>query len=217
MVLKIYSSGDFRIDTTEGQIAPKINTNEASFVDDAAFDSLYPGHIGTKSSRHWTPLTVAGKAAEFLADAGSRVLDIGSGAGKFCLAAAHYFPETFFYGVEQRYELVTYAEDAKTWLHLPNAHFIYANMTRINFKEFDHFYFYNSFYENVDSEDCIDNTIDTSYSLYDYYTQYLRAALDQRPAGTRLVTYHSAEEEIPSSYFLADVSYDTLLKMWIKR
>jgi hypothetical protein len=217
MVLKIFSSGDTQTNPAGRQFADNINANEALFGDDAAFDSRYPGHIRAKSARHWTPLTVAGKAAGFLAEAGARVLDIGSGAGKFCLAGAHYYPETFFYGVEQRYELVMYAEEAKSHLRLPNAHFIFANMTRINFKEFDHFYFYNSFYENVDSQDPIDNTIDTSYSLYNYYTQYLRAALEQKPGGTRLVTYHSLEEEIPSSYSLADVSYDTLLKMWIKR
>lgn len=215
-MLKVYPSDDFQLNPAEQQFAAKVNKNEALFVDDDAFDALYPGHIRTLSARHWTPLSVAGKAAEFLAQAGSRVLDIGSGVGKFCLAGAHFYPESFFYGVEQRHELIIYAEDAKNCLRLPNAHFIYANMTQINFKEFDHFYFYNSFYENVDLEDSIDNTIDTSYSLYDYYTQYLRAALDQKPAGTRLVTYHSAEEEIPSSYCLADVSYDTLLKMWIK-
>lgn len=216
-VTKIRPSDGFPANTSERQSHSKIDLNEELFQGDDAFDRLYPGHIVAKSARHWTPLSVACKAAEFLAEAGARVLDIGSGVGKFCLAGARYFPEATFYGVEQRHELIMYAEDAKDYLHLPNAHFIYANMTQINFKEFDHFYFYNSFYENVDSEGCIDNTIDTSYSLYNYYTQYLLVALEQKPAGTRLVTYHSIEEEIPSSYCLADVSFDSLLKMWIKK
>lgn len=184
---------------------------------DDAFDCLYPEHIEEKSRKHWTPLAVARKAAQFLAEPEGRVLDIGSGVGKFCLAGAYEYPDTVFFGVEQRHELVLHAEQAKQYLECYNVHFIYGNMTQINFKEFDHFYFYNSFYENVEMNDPIDETIETSYSLYQYYTHYLRQALDQQPSGTRLVTFHSLEEEVPESYNLADTSYDTLLKMWIKR
>ena len=190
---------------------------EALLQGDIAFDWLYPEHIEAKSRKHWSPLAAARKAAQFLAEPDASVLDIGSGVGKFCLAGAHYYPDTFFFGVEQRHELVLYAEEAKNYLRLPNVHFIFANMTQVNFDEFDHFYFYNAFYENIDDEDPIDDTIEMSYSLYQYYTQYLKAALEQRPSGTKLVTYHGLEEEVPSLYILADASYDTLLKMWVKR
>lgn len=196
-----------------GQYEP----NEAFSKGDATFDWLYPEHIEAKSQKHWSPLEVAQKAAQFLAEPDARVLDIGSGVGKFCLIGAHYHPDTFFFGVEQRHNLVLCAEEAKNYLQLPNVHFIFANMTQVNFNEFDHFYFYNAFYENVDNEDAIDDSIETSYSLYQYYTQYLYTTLEQRPSGTRLVTYHSLEEEVPISYTLVDVYYDELLKMWIKR
>lgn len=192
-------------------------SKEALLKCDIAFDWLYPEHIEAKSQKHWSPLAVAQKAAQFLAEPGARILDIGSGVGKFCLAAAHYYPDTFFFGVEQRHELVLCAEAAKNYLQLSNVHFVFANMTQVNFDEFDHFYFYNAFYENIDVEDPIDDAIETSYSLYRYYTSYLYTVLEQRPAGTRLATYHGMEEEIPASYTLADVSCDTLLKMWIKQ
>lgn len=196
---------------------PDGKRDKASFFqNDAAFDWMYPEHFQLLSLKHWTPLAIARKAAAFLAEPGARVLDIGSGIGKFCLAAGHHFPETFFYGVEQRHELICLAEEAKGYLRMPNVNFIYANITQINFVEFDHFYFYNSFYENVDPAAQIDDTIELSEGLYGYYTQYLHAALNARPAGTRLVTFHSLEDEIPAGYQLADVSYDTLLKMWIK-
>ncbi len=194
----------------------KAQLNASLFGDDAAFDWMYPEHFQLLSLKHWTPLAVARKAAEFLAEPGARVLDIGSGIGKFCLAAGYHFPETHFYGVEQRHELICHAEEAKGYTQLPNVNFIYANITQVNFKEFDHFYFYNSFYENIDPVNPIDDTIELSESLYTYYTKYLYAALNEKPSGTRLVTFHSLEQEIPPSYKLADVSYDTLLKMWIK-
>jgi SAM-dependent methyltransferase len=194
----------------------KVHLNAGLFSNDAAFDWMYPEHFQLLSLKHWTPLAIARKAAEFLAEPGARVLDIGCGIGKFCLAAGYHFPETYFYGVEQRHELIYHAEEAKGYTQLPNVNFIYANITQVNFKEFDHFYFYNSFYENIDLDNQIDDTIEISESLYNYYTQYLFKELDERPSGTRLVTFHISGEEVPSDYKLADVSYDTWLKMWVK-
>jgi len=194
----------------------KAQFNAALFSSDAAFDWMYPEHFQRLSQKHWTPLAIARAAAAFLAQPGARVLDIGSGVGKFCLAAGYEFPETCFYGVEQRHELICHAEEAKAFTQLPNVHFIYANMTQVNFREFEHFYFYNSFYENVDPDDRIDDTIETSESLYAYYTQYLFRALDERPAGTRLVTYHISGDEVPLSYQLAGTGSGGLMMMWIK-
>lgn len=213
-MIKIHPATDL---VRQKRDADQYQPNEALLKGDVSFDWLYPEHIEAKSPKHWSPLTVAQKAAQFLAEPDAKVLDIGSGVGKFCLAGAHYYPDTFFFGVEQRHNLILYAEEAKNCLQLRNVHFIFANMTQVNFNEFDHFYFYNAFYENIDDEDPIDDSIETSYSLYQYYTQFLHSALEQRPSGTRLVTYHSLEEEVPSSYALMDVFYDTLLKMWIKR
>ena len=192
------------------------NLNASLFNSDASFDWLYPEHCQLLSLKHWTPLAIARKAAEFLAVPDMRVLDIGSGVGKFCLTAGYFFSNTFFYGVEQRHELICLAEEAKGYVKLPNVNFIHANITQVNFKEFDHFYFYNSFYENIDPLNQIDDTIEISESLYTYYTQYLFKILCEKPTGTRLVTFHSLEQEIPPDYKLADVSYNTLLKMWIK-
>ncbi|MFC0513132.1 class I SAM-dependent methyltransferase [Mucilaginibacter angelicae] len=186
------------------------------FSDDAEFDGICPEHLQLLSHTYFTPLPIARKAAAFLSFPNARVLDIGSGIGKFCLTAGYYFPEAFFYGVEQRHELYHLGENINRYLDLSNVNFIYGNVTQINFKEFDHFYFYNSFHENIDPVKQIDNSIELSEGLYNYYTQYLYIALSAKPSGTRLVTFHSSEDEIPPDYRLADVSYDTLLKMWIK-
>ena len=71
--------------------------------DDAAFNTLYSPRIQAKASRHWTPLDVAKCAAEFLVPVNDvHVLDIGSGVGKFCLAAAKHKPNGLFYGVSSR-------------------------------------------------------------------------------------------------------------------
>ena len=87
---------------------------EKWFASDEQFNQLYPLSIQALARRHWTPLSVARKAAGFLAAENNvRILDIGSGVGKFCLAAAYYKPKAFYYGIEQRKSLVSHAEKAR--------------------------------------------------------------------------------------------------------
>jgi len=187
------------------------------FHSDERFHELYPPSISALAQRHWTPLSVSRKAAVFLAaESNARILDIGCGVGKFCLPAAHFAPGAVFYGVEQRKRLLYHAEKAKEALGIGNVHFIHANFTQLDFREYDHFYFFNSFYENLDGTEKIDDSIDYSSELFHYYNRFLYRQLDQKPPGTRLVTYHSMEEEIPADYHLADSSMNHLLKCWIK-
>jgi hypothetical protein len=121
---------------------PKNNLiNKLLFSDDTEFDWLRPKHFQLLSPKCFTPVSIAQKATEFLSLPNTRVLYIGSGAGKFCLAAGYHFPKTFFYGVEQRHELHHLAENINRNTDLPNVNFIYGNVTQINFKGFDHFYF----------------------------------------------------------------------------
>ena len=127
------------------------------FASDKIFNSLYPKPIQEVAEKHWTPLEVAKKAAAFLATSPDvKILDIGSGSGKFCLTAAHYHPLTFFYGIEQRANLVELSTDLAVKLQLANVSFICNNITNIDFGKFDHFYFYNSFYENITGTQKID-------------------------------------------------------------
>jgi hypothetical protein len=187
------------------------------FSSDAEFNSLYPPSIQALAKRHWTPLDVTKKAARFLAGEGNEIiLDIGSGVGKFCLAAAHQTPRAFFYGVEQRKSLIACAERAKNSLQLENVSFIHGNFTQLDFKKFDHFYFYNSFFENLDGTDKIDNSIDYSSELYNYYSSYLFRQLEQKQQGTRLCTLCCWDHEIPPAYHVVRSDMDEQLKCWIK-
>jgi len=187
------------------------------FSNDAQFHDLYPDFIQKLADKHWTPLNIARKAVQFLAPREAvRVLDIGSGVGKFCLSAAHYKRDAFFYGIEQRQDLVRRAETAKNILGLSNVSFIHGNFTQLNLKNYNHFYFYNSFFENLDGEDKIDNSILYSESLYNYYNRYLNTQLGEMPAGTRIATYCSPDNEIPPGYDLVETHVENLLKFWIK-
>jgi SAM-dependent methyltransferase len=192
--------------------------NPARFLTDQDFDNLFPEQIRKLSNTHWTPLGIARMTANFLAEKkGSKILDIGSGAGKFCLIGAHYNPHALFCGVEQRENLISQAESVKKELGLKNTFFIHANFTQLDLKMYDHFYFYNSFYENLSYNDKIDDHIICSNELYKYYTHYFQREMEQMPAGTRLATLCSLDDEIPDGFLETDSYVDGLLKFWIKQ
>jgi len=193
------------------------NKIESNFISDQEFNQLYPAEIELLAKRHWTPLNVARLASGFLAmGSNTRILDIGSGVGKFCLCGAYHNPASLYFGIEQRRELVRHANKAKSKLNLDNVHFIHGNFTQLDLKDYDNFYFFNSFFENLDGTDKIDDSIEYSEELFEYYSRYLFRQLNKVPRGTRLVTYHSMEHEVPPGFAIVDTDLGDLLKFWIK-
>ncbi|MNJ98996.1 hypothetical protein D3C87_167670 [compost metagenome] len=187
------------------------------YVNDSVFDSFFPEQIKKISKVHWTPLAIAKKAASFLAPVpGSRILDIGSGIGKFCIAAAHFFPDSEFHGVEQRKDLFNLAIEAQQRSEVNNVQFLHGNFTELSLEYYDSIYFYNAFAENMIDVARIDESIDYSPGLYAYYSNYLCKALENKASGTRLVTYHGYEHEIPIGYKMVEQDIRKPLKMWIK-
>src|SRR5690606_24479165 len=123
---------------------------------DEVFDAAFPVKIQKLSNRHWTPVSVVKRAADFLVDNDStRVLDIGSGVGKFCILAAA-FTKGHFTGVELRENLVRFSRKFAQRFQIERVKFIQANINSVNFSAFDAFYFFNSFEENIDLSDRID-------------------------------------------------------------
>lgn len=185
------------------------------FESDEKFNLLYPEHIRVVSAKHWTPVQVAEKAAMFLSThEGVRVLDIGSGAGKFCLVAAFHHPMAHFTGIEQREDLVQLCNALKEKLQLTNVEFVNGNMRDLDFSPFDHFYFYNSFYENIPGTQKIDYKVKYSEELYDFYNRELYKKFDKTPVGTRIVTYHSLCYEIPKGFEIVNSDLAGYLKFW---
>jgi len=196
---------------------PREESVDLVFNNDDAFNKLYPLNIQVKAAKHWTRLEVAKTAADFLApEKDTHVLDIGSGVGKFCIAAAHHKPKAIFYGVEQRKNLVEYSIESCSRVGLYNASFIHANFTQLDLRQFDSFYFYNSFYENISLGQKIDDEVEYSEALYNYYCNYLNKELEKMPAGTRVATFHSLEHEMPASYRVVKTGFHGSLKFWTK-
>ncbi|ERJ57911.1 methyltransferase domain-containing protein [Sphingobacterium paucimobilis] len=185
-------------------------------VEDSLFNDLYPSHIKDLADRHWTPVAVAKLAAEYLVQDGKKkVLDIGAGVGKFCLVGASC-TDGMFYGIEQRESLIKLSTDIAEKYDIQNVEFMHGNISEVNFADYDAFYFYNSFYENIDTSCPIDDLIPTDTKLFKVYTRYLKNELNQLPIGTRLATYWGTWDEVPRSFELDGSACNGMLNFWKK-
>jgi SAM-dependent methyltransferase len=194
----------------------EIEDPEPFSIEDEKFDQIYPAKIRQLSSIFWTPVAVAAEAAKMLVTApGTRVLDIGCGAGKFCLVGAS-LTDGRFTGVEQRAELVAAARKAARTLGLSDIEFLHANVTEIAFAEYDAFYLYNPFEENIYAGWKLDRSIPLSPDLFKIYTRHVADCLGQRPIGTRVATYAGYNDELPACYTCESARFRDDLKLWIK-
>ena len=184
---------------------------------DEEFDAFYPMKMRKLSATHWTPVAVVRKAASFLVDVpGTKVLDLGSGMGKFCLVAASC-TSGIITGVEMRENLVQLSRKLAYKNQLHNVDFVHANINAIDLSFYHAFYFFNSFGENINLKDKLDPENVFDQELYKDLTKILHDRFEQLSIGTRIVTYCGEGREIPESYALVKSSNKGQLKFWSKR
>lgn len=189
-------------------------------ITDVAFDERLPLRWKMKSSAHFTPVAVARRAAHLLAaGSGMAVLDVGSGAGKFCLIAAHELAGVQFVGVEQRVDLVRVAQRLANEWKLPNVRFVHGDAFALDWSPFDAFYFYNPFAEQLLESALV---LDKSIALDPLNFEPLVDAVVERLAsvriGTRIVTYCGFGAAPPAGYELVlteSIGVD-YVELWIK-
>lgn len=191
--------------------------SEVTSVEDEKFDLIYPAKVRKLSSVFWTPVHIAAEAAKLLVpEPGTRVLDVGCGPGKFCLLAAS-LTDGHVTGVEQRSELVEVARAAAADLRLTDIEFIEANVMDVAFADYDAFYIFNPFEENMSVGYRIDSAVPLSPALFKQYTSYVANELGERPIGTRVMTYMGYADEIPGCYTCELALFGDDLKLWIKK
>ena len=105
---------------------------------------------------------------------------------------------------------------ARQVVGLENVSFIHGNITEVDFKNYDHFYFYNSFYENLATAEKIDERVTYSIVLYNQYNRFLYRQLEKKPSGTRVATYHGMDDIMPPGYLEGGNDLDDRLKYWVK-
>jgi len=188
--------------------------------DDAAFDAIYPVPIRIASRRFWTPVDVARRAAHMLRGAGARrVLDVGSGVGKFVLVAASAEPQLLFVGVEQRAHLVQTARDAQSELQLTNVVFVSGEATSNSWRGFDGFYFFNPFAENLFADhERLDDAVVLSSTRFFRDIARTERALRAAPLGTAVATYYGMSGRMPACYDVlrTERAGSDWLRLWLK-
>lgn len=81
-------------------------------VPDETFDEIYPDVVRQASPVHWTPLRVCARIVELVRlRPEDRLLDIGAGAGKFCIVAAA-LTAAHVRGIERQPQLAEVAREA---------------------------------------------------------------------------------------------------------
>ncbi len=187
-------------------------------ISDEWIDQLYPIKLQKLSDTHWTPVEVAKKAISFLTEGKrQRVLDLGSGSGKFCLVAATLCKDAQLIGVEQQENLVRLSRKIAAGLQLENLTFLHSNLLDLDFSQYDSFYFFNAFEELINLKDRVDKSKELDEITHQSYIQLLRQKFEQTPQKTRIVTYCGECAEIPDSYLLVNSGNKGKLKFWEKK
>jgi SAM-dependent methyltransferase len=169
---------------------------------DREFDRYLSLHSERRSGQYWTPLQVCSRAAEWFCELGIRsVCDIGSGAGKFCVATA-LFGDASFVGIEHRQRLVGEARClAELFGVHPRVQFSLGNLGEVAVPHVDAYYFFNPFGENVFREDsCLDRDVELSTERYLRDVDESLRILMTAPVHTFLLTYNGLGEAPPDTY-----------------
>ena len=190
---------------------------EGSSVSDEEFESVFPVEFHEHSNRHYTSVFIAQKAIQFLTgDPNSRILDIGSGTGKFCLIGAATRPNHFT-GLEYRPAFVEAARQVAEREEIDNAQFICDTILNIEFKYYDHFYMFNPFLEHKDQTAKMDESVSHLSKEYEVFRSYVYEQFSKLPAGTRVATYYVGREQFPDSFEQVASFFGDTLRFWEKK
>ena len=172
-------------------------------VDDREFDRIYDGRWREPSDVHWTRLGIASRIVSLLKmQQGEVLLDVGSGAGKFCLIGALTSPGDFV-GVERRRNLVDVARAAQRKLRATRVQFLCGDALDVDWNPFDCIYLFNPFEEHLmEATSRVDNSVSFSKDDHARYVAETRKKLEGVPPGTRIAIYYGFGAPVPDSFSL---------------
>ncbi len=168
----------------------------------------------------WTPLVVAARAAAWFTELGvASVVDIGSGAGKFCVAAA-LGTDCQFTGLEHRARLVAAAGRLARQFHVDDrVRFIECLLEIGGVPAADAYYLYNPFGENrFGPEGHLDDEVELGEDRYLRDIAAVEDLLRGARVGTYVVTYNGFGGQVPEGYaqIRVDRTLPNMLRMWQK-
>jgi len=187
---------------------------------DYAFDRFLPESVRSVASQFWTHVPAATLAGEWLKELGIRtVVDIGSGAGKFCVVAA-LRSECSFVGIEHRARLVEAARQLTTDFGLEGRiSFLGGALETVAIPKAELYYLYNPFAENLFSPSHrLDEHVELSKPRFSRDTKFVERFLRKLDVGAYMLTYNGFGGCIPSSFVLArsNATLPNVLRLWQK-
>lgn len=188
-------------------------------VVDRSFDDVFPARFRRLSSVHWTPVEVAVRVAGLLAaKPRARILDVGSGVGKFCIVGAAAQPHASFCGVEHRGHLLPVARAAARKVGVP-AEFCEGTVESLDPLTFDAVYLFNPFAENLAADDDrIDDVVELGSNRFWRDVFAMERFLRDARSGMRVATYCGWGGAMPSGYeLIMRESRAGTLELWEKR
>lgn len=171
-------------------------------VTDMSFDRLLPEAWRSQSDHFWTPVEVALRAAQWIDQIGAaHVVDIGSGAGKFCVVGA-LASRARFTGVEHRRSLIQAAEMLARELNVHGrVSFRHEAIAPGEVPAADVYYLFNPFGENFYGPDeSLDTEVELSDVRFARDVETVKTTLRAAPLGTHLLTYNGFGGTVPSGY-----------------
>jgi predicted RNA methylase len=200
------------------ELGDALRAGEGAHDDD--FDQFIPHEDRRVSADYWTPVRVATRAAQWLDYFGARsVVDVGSGVGKFCVAAA-LGSHCQFTGIEHRSRLVTASRAlARTFDVEDRIDFVQSTTTDVGWPKADAYYLYNPFGENLSRfEYQLDRDVELGIDRYKREIAAAERFIEHAPRGTFLLTYNGFGGRVPDSYEQVAIDRDQPyeLRMWRK-
>lgn len=199
-------------------IAIQTALRQGILVADRLFDRQYPRRQRLRSEVHWTPVEVAIRVAELLADApGGHILDVGAGVGKACIVGA-LTTRALWYGMEQSPTMVRTARRVARRLGVDHrTRFLVGEATSMDWSPFGGFYLYNPFAEALFVRSILEPSV--IRSTYLAYVEAVERNLEELRPDTRVVTYHGFGGELPGSFELAarEEFHGDAVCLWVRR
>lgn len=188
---------------------------------DRSFDRFLPEPLRLVSPEYWTPVVAVKRAADWLEELGIRTLvDIGSGAGKFCVAGA-LFGACRFTGFERYTSLVTSAAALADLFDLNDrVSFVAGALGAVPTPLGEAYYFFNPFGDYRFGAD-YPREVDAEVAETRYADDVAAAEdlLRSVAPGTWIFTYNGFGGRMPASYEMVrvDSTLRGVLRLWRKR
>ncbi len=214
---EVIAPGDRSLVTIEAIAAALGNGQHPT---DDAFDAFLPYDLRVASGTHWTPLAVAARAATWLAELDVQtVVDIGSGAGKFCIAAA-LATRCRFVGIEQRPRLVAAAAELAHQFHVDDrVTFTTGVVEPSTLPSAEAYYLYNPFGENwLAPTERLDAEVELGDDRYVRDIAIVEEVFRRAPKGVYVFTYNGFGGRMPRGYdqIRVDRTLPNILRLWEK-